>query len=71
MATLFIPYGIISPHTGTNILLEAGHATIRRSYRPSDEDIKTCVDIIESVIRSIYVHPEQADELANRVPKRI
>jgi len=51
-------------------VLEAGHATIHRAYEPSDEDLVTCIDIAESVIQSIYVHPGKAAKLAKRVPKR-
>ena len=51
-------------------VLEAGHATIHRAYEPSDEDLATCIDIVESVIQSIYVHPAKAAQLAKRVPKR-
>ncbi len=51
-------------------VFEAGHATIHRSYQPSDMDIKTCVDIAESVIQTVYAHPTQAATLSKRVPKR-
>ena len=51
-------------------VLEAGHATMHRSYQPSDADLRTCVDIAESVLQTIYVHPGQAAALSKRVPKR-
>lgn len=51
-------------------VLEAGHATIHRAYHPSDEDLATCLDIAESVLQTVYVHPEKAAELTKRVPKR-
>lgn len=51
-------------------VLEAGHAAIHRVYQPSERDISTCVDIAESVLQSVYVHPERAAELARRVPAR-
>lgn len=51
-------------------VLEAGHATIHRAYQPSDEDLETCVDIAESVMQSVYVHPDRVAELTKRVPKR-
>ena len=51
-------------------VLEAGHATIHRAYQPSDEDLETCIDIAESVLQTVYVHPEKASELTRRVPKR-
>ena len=52
------------------VVLEAGHATIHRAYQPSDEDLTTCIDIAESVLQSVYVHPEKASDLKERVPKR-
>ncbi|MBI4777044.1 MAG: DUF4145 domain-containing protein [Deltaproteobacteria bacterium] len=51
-------------------VLEAGHATIHRAYEPSGEDLATCIDIAESVLQSVYVHPEKAAELIERVPRR-
>ena len=51
-------------------VLEAGHATMHRSYQPSDMDLRACVDIAESVLQTIYVHPGQAAALSKRVPKR-
>jgi hypothetical protein len=52
------------------VVLEIGHATMHRAYEPSDKDLTTCIDIAETVIQSIYVHPGKAAELAKRVPKR-
>lgn len=52
-------------------VLEAGHATIHRAYQPSYEDLHTCIDIAESVLQTVYVHPDKATELKSRVPKRI
>lgn len=51
-------------------VLEAGHATIHRAYEPTDEDLSTCIDIAESVLQTIYVHPDKAAELARRIPKK-
>lgn len=51
-------------------VLETGHATIHRAYQPTDDDLATCIDIAESVLQSVYVHPDKAAELAERVPKR-
>ncbi len=51
-------------------VLETGHATIHRSFRPDSADLDTCIDIAEGVLLSVYVHPDQAALLATRVPKR-
>jgi hypothetical protein len=51
-------------------ILEAGHATIHRSYSPSTEDLHTCMDIAESIVASIYIHPDKANKLKQKIPKR-
>jgi len=51
-------------------LLEAGHAAMHRAYRPSDEDLATCLDIAENVLQTVYVHPDKAAELKRGVLKR-
>lgn len=53
-----------------NTVLEAGHATMHRSYSPSQGDLVTCMDIAESVIETIYVHPLKAKKLTEKIPKR-
>lgn len=51
-------------------VLEAGHAAIHRAYQPTDEDLITCIDIAESVLQTVYVHPEKAAELAKKIPRK-
>jgi Domain of unknown function (DUF4145) len=51
-------------------ILEAGHAAIHRSYKPSREDVITLVDITEHIIESVYVHEPKIKKLQNRIPKR-
>src|SRR5258708_35523717 len=34
-------------------ILEAGHATIHRGWEPTDQDIKTLLDITESVVETV------------------
>ena len=45
-------------------------ATIHRSYSPSTEDLHTCMDIAESVVESVYIHPQKANALKKKIPKR-
>lgn len=54
-----------------NTVLEAGHATIHRSYSPTTEDLHTCMDITESIVESVYIHPEKANKLKEKIPKRL
>jgi predicted Fe-S protein YdhL (DUF1289 family) len=51
-------------------VLETGHATMHRSYSPTKDDLITCMDITESVIATIYVHPSKVKELSKKIPKR-
>lgn len=68
----FVKRGFIS-EAQRNVLekvLDAGHATIHRGYQPSDSDLITCIDIAESVLQNVYVHPKKATDLGRRVPRR-
>jgi len=68
----FAAYGLISlsQEDILNTVLEAGHATMHRAYSPSTEDLHTCMDITESIIASVYIHPEKAEKLKTKIPKR-
>lgn len=52
------------------IALEAGHASIHRSFTPSTEDIITLIDIAESTIESAYFHEDKIIKLKARIPPR-
>ena len=43
---------------------------MHRNYKPSEEDIKTLLDIAEGLIASIYVHPLRAEKMAKKIPPR-
>lgn len=51
-------------------VLDLGSATIHRGHSPSKEDINTCVDIMEHVIESLYIHEEDVKRMTDRVPPR-
>lgn len=51
-------------------LVEAGHAAMHRGYRPKSADVDVLLDLTESLIASIYVHPNLADQLEAGIPKR-
>jgi hypothetical protein len=53
-----------------NTILEAGHASVHRQFKPDPEDLRTALDIVESLIAEICVHPDRAKRLAERVPAR-
>lgn len=51
-------------------VLEAGHATMHRAFKPTTSDVGRLMDIAESIIESIYINEHRASELAKRVPRR-
>jgi hypothetical protein len=51
-------------------ILDAGHAAMHRSYKPSVADLNTALDIAEGIVSAIYVHAEKAKSVASRVPAR-
>ncbi|MFA5922603.1 MAG: DUF4145 domain-containing protein [Methylococcaceae bacterium] len=51
-------------------ILDAGHATIHRSYSPTTEDVVTLIDITEHIIKTIYLHENKIEQLKRRVPSR-
>jgi hypothetical protein len=51
-------------------ILEAGHATIHRSFTPSHTDLITLVNITESIVETVFLHEEQVARLRKRVPTR-
>jgi hypothetical protein len=51
-------------------VLEIGHATTHRFYRPTTEDLITAISICENVIELLYVHSSKADSINKKLPKR-
>jgi hypothetical protein len=41
-------------------LIESGHAAMHRAYFPKPTDISALLDIAESIIETIYIHPYRA-----------
>jgi hypothetical protein len=52
-------------------VLDAGHASMHRMYKPTESDLKIALDIAEGIFAAIYVHENAARELLGRVPKRL
>lgn len=52
-------------------ILEAGHATIHRTFIPSTKDVITLVDLTEHIVETVYLHEAKVDELKKRVPPRL
>jgi hypothetical protein len=50
--------------------LEVGHAAMHRAYKPTEEDVKVALDIVEGVMAPLYHHKSKAEKMADRVPPR-
>jgi hypothetical protein len=64
--------GFVSPVQRERLeaILEAGHASIHRSYKPSHADLVTLVDLTEHIVETVYLHESAVALLKNRVPPR-
>lgn len=51
-------------------LIEAGHAAMHRGWNPSKNDLVMLMDIIESLIESIYINEYRAKTIKGCVPER-
>lgn len=51
-------------------ILEAGHAAIHRTFKPSKKDVITLVDLTEHIVETVYLHEKKVAALKQRVPPR-
>lgn len=51
-------------------VIEAGHASMHRAFKPSKQDIVALVNITESVIESSYVNEHRAFDLRKVIPAK-
>ena len=64
--------GNLSPIQKSFLLdvLEVGHASIHRGYKPSQKDLSTIVDIAENLMEIIFVHKDKVSALKKKLPPR-
>jgi hypothetical protein len=72
LVNTFAEKGFISPLQKERIetILEAGHASVHRSFKPHVRDLMTLMDIAESLVADIYVHPRRVEQLTSKIPTR-
>jgi hypothetical protein len=51
--------------------IEAGHAAMHRGWEPKRDDVMTVLDIVESLIKALYVDQKRAATVAKRIPPRV
>ena len=51
-------------------IIEAGHAATHRNFEPSTDDLNTLMDIAESLLADVYVHPQRGVTLGGKIPPR-
>jgi hypothetical protein len=68
----FLEKGFISTKQKDIIapVLEAGHATIHRSFKPIKKDVALMMDITESIIETVYVNEYRAKGISTKIPAR-
>jgi hypothetical protein len=54
--------------TSLSRIIDAGHASMHRAYKPTLEDVMFCLDVTELIIVSIYIHPARSEQMT--VPER-
>lgn len=67
----FIDEGYVAPKSEElfrNFLIESGHAAMHRAYFPKANDIAAMLDIAESLIETIYIHPHRAE--IEKIPRK-
>ena len=52
-------------------IIEAGHATMHRSFNPPKNDLLILIDVAESIVESIYINKQKAKKISKNIPPRI
>jgi Domain of unknown function (DUF4145) len=50
--------------------LDVGDAAMHRAFKPTEQDLKIALDVVEGVFSPIFGHKEEAERLGDRVPPR-
>lgn len=50
--------------------IDVGHAAMHRAYKPTEEDVKVALDIVEGVMAPLHHHQGKAEKMADRVSRR-
>lgn len=69
----FFAAGFVAPNQQEvfeHTLIEAGHAAMHRDWEPRSSEIVTLLDIVEGIIKTIYVDNVRAEKVAQRIPPR-
>jgi hypothetical protein len=69
----FFEMGFVAPYQQKSFreaLIEAGHAAMHRSFKPTEDHLSTLLDITESLIAAIYFHEAKAAKLSSAIPPR-
>jgi len=50
--------------------LDVGDAAMHRAFKPTEQDLKVALDIVEGILAPIFGHKDAAEKLSDRVPPR-
>jgi Domain of unknown function (DUF4145) len=51
--------------------LDVGDAAMHRAFKPTEQDLKIALDVVEGIFAPIFGHKDAAEKLADRVPPRV
>ncbi len=52
-------------------IVDAGHAATHRAWNPSFDDIQDLLDVVEFVVKDVYLHEPRIKQLEKKVPRRL
>lgn len=53
-----------------DIVLDTGSAAAHRAHFPSNEDLRTCADVVKHLLHAVYVLEPRAEKLRDNTPQR-
>lgn len=59
-----------SDETRLKILVEAGHASIHRSFDPKEDEVAAILDVLSNLLESLYFDETRLTALRDRIPPR-
>lgn len=51
--------------------LDVGDAAMHRAFKPTEQDLKIALDVVEGIFAPIFGHKDAAEKLADRIPPRV
>ena len=68
----FVENGYVTPQHADilRVVLDAGSASMHRTYFPNSEDLKTCADVVKHLLEGVYILKPKVQSVAANTPPR-